>query len=803
MSKGTNLSGRTLVVDEVVQLTKEEEGGLDTFAMQLEGEAQKLTKAQVEYKNTYSISVSGDFELTTNKDAQITVNVYRNGVKALPSDSVVFGSKVSYVSQNGKYNSNGEYASHYKRTIKIDEINAQSETILCIWKGNSDNAVPITTSFTLTVGSINQYAYSKYTDEEKVKEQPLVWYDTIEGAKTVVSNDLRYLWMRQSSIYDFTKKEYIDWKYYKTDIEYEGRTKDDTADDTINTIVPAKFINFLFSKQTYTVNRRSTDADLITFSYSFTGYKNVAVTTPWTVSGFTLTDEQKTASSITISVPHNNTFSSIVVSVTVTCDEKEFPWTMILTPIDITEPERYAGVLESIPQGDTLPDGSKAINGDWFVLKSTNIMYVLDMSYVGDTAPWKPYDNSNALSTIPLEKVSTALVDMINLGTTDKTTATLLGVFKALCADQGFVKYLQTYSLTIGKGNFKVEIQDHNPTTGEELANPIFKVSYGGNTVFQIDASTGNVFIGKPNSNLTAPETGFMYDAVNQDFKCKNENFKVDREGRVYGFFQQVTQFMPFNFEDSLDSEHPMECNFYIPNNAIIQKISLSIKSLKYRTYSAGTVVEKESFFSNKTAETSFSGKLDVDITTTTLGAYYNVNTKKSGSHKHSFNSPNAFKMPFSDNATTSDSSYSASLPQHKHGYKLPTGFEYSADTTEEAGDHSHEITLPSNIVTGVAGSANISVLNHSHSFSFPHSHRIKLGIIEGDLPTDIKLSCNNSGNYGNPISLGTFDFLSDSDITNSFSGTGWKSIKLTSASLGRLVVQLFVEMRVNTEISS
>lgn len=533
MSKGTNLSGRTLVVDEVVQLTKEEEGGLDTFAMQLGGEAQKLTKAQVEYKNTYSISVSGDFELTTNKDAQITVNVYRNGVKALPSDSIVFGSKVSYVSQNGKYNSNGEYASHYKRTIKIDEINAQSETILCIWKGNSDNAVPITTSFTLTVGSINQYAYSKYTDEEKVEEQPLVWYDTIEGAKTVVSNDLRYLWMRQSSIYDFTKKEYIDWKYYKTDIEYEGRTKDDTADDTINTIVPAKFINFLFSKQTYTVNRRSTDADLITFSYSFTGYKNVAVTTPWTVSGFTLTDEQKTASSITISVPHNNTFSSIVVSVTVTCDEKEFPWTMTLTPIDITEPERYAGVLESIPQGDTLPDGSKAINGDWFVLKSTNIMYVLDMSYAGDTAPWKPYDNSNALSTIPLEKVSTALVDMINLGTTDKTTATLLGVFKALCADQGFVKYLQTYSLTIGKGNFKVEIQDHNPTTGEELANPIFKVSYGGNTVFQIDASTGNVFIGKPNSNLTAPETGFMYDAGSQVLKSKDNKLIINADGSI------------------------------------------------------------------------------------------------------------------------------------------------------------------------------------------------------------------------------------------------------------------------------
>lgn len=533
MSKGTNLSGRTIVVDEVVQLTKEEEGGLDTFAMQLEGEAQKLTKAQVEYKNTYSISVSGDFELTTNKDAQITVNVYRNGVKALPSDSVVFGSKVSYVSQNGKYNSNGEYASHYKRTIKIDEINAQSETILCIWKGNSDNAVPITTSFTLTVGSINQYAYSKYTDEEKVKEQPLVWYSTIEGAKTVVSNDLRYLWMRQSSIYDFTKKEYVDWKYYKTDIEYEGRTKDDTADDTINTIVPAKFINFLFSKQTYTVNRRSTDADLITFSYSFTGYKSVAVTTPWTVSGFTLTDEQKTASSITISVPHNNTFSSIVVSVTVTCDEKEFPWTMTLTPIDITEPERYAGVLESIPQGDTLPDGSKAINGDWFVLKSTNIMYVLDMSYAGDTAPWKPYDNSNALSTIPLEKVSTALVDMINLGTTDKTTATLLGVFKALCADQGFVKYLKTYSLTIGKGNFKVEIQDHNPTTGEELANPIFKVSYGGNTVFQIDASTGNVFIGKPNSDLTAPETGFMYDAGNQTISSKGNKLIINADGSI------------------------------------------------------------------------------------------------------------------------------------------------------------------------------------------------------------------------------------------------------------------------------
>ena len=70
-------------------------------------------------------------------------------------------------------------------------------------------------------------------------------------------------------------------------------------------------------------------------------------------------------------------------------------------------------------------------------------------------------------------------------------------------ADVSFVDDMYAKNLNVENGNFKFEI-----TSG------IIKVSYNGNTVFQIDPSSGNVFLGQPNSGLTAPESGFMYDAT-------------------------------------------------------------------------------------------------------------------------------------------------------------------------------------------------------------------------------------------------------------------------------------------------
>ena len=544
MSKSSNYSGRTIVVDKVVQLAEEENSGLDYFAQQLEIEAQKLTAKQSEYNNKYSIAVSGRFVATDRTPAEITLNIYRNDTKLTSSDAVVFGSSIAYVSENGTYAEYGEYASLYTRTIPITKLKNLTESVRCVWRGNDSNAIPLVTTFKIDVGEAVEYAYSKYTDEDKVKSQgELQWWYSVEDAKKVTSDELRYLWQRRSSNYDFDTQQYTDWKYYKTDIDYPSKSTDDTAKDTIEIITPAKYVTFLSSKNTFTVNRRATDGetDILTFSYVCSGYKTHEIDSanPWIATAYKSNGEESqlatgTDTTFSFSVKHNEGYSSIVVTATVLTNkgtglEESHAYTLTLTPIDVTLPEKYLGVLATLPTGGVLPDGSRAEGGDWFVFKDTNVMYVYDSA----TLTWTAYDSSDSLDTIPLEKVSVALGDMINLGTNDHTTATLMGIFKALCADSGFIKFLQTYSLLVSKEKFTFEVSSIDRTTGEFLATPLFKVSYDGGTVFQIDPTTGNIFFGEPNTDLSGPTSGFMYDATYHTIVSLNKKIEIKSDGTL------------------------------------------------------------------------------------------------------------------------------------------------------------------------------------------------------------------------------------------------------------------------------
>ena len=48
---------------------------------------------------------------------------------------------------------------------------------------------------------------------------------------------------------------------------------------------------------------------------------------------------------------------------------------------------------------------------------------------------------------------------------------------------------------------------------------------------FQIDPTTGNVFFGQPNSDLTAPSKGFMYRASDQTIRSANGRFVISASG--------------------------------------------------------------------------------------------------------------------------------------------------------------------------------------------------------------------------------------------------------------------------------
>lgn len=284
----------------------------------------------------------------------------------------------------------------------------------------------------------------------------------------------------------------------------------------------------LATPPSYTVNPRRKDAFTMTVKITrLNGMKGASslVLDNSSYVGITVnaTEEED---EWTISITQNTT-TSLSFSLNASVGGVEKKITLAGTMIDYSS--KYMGAVDSLPSTDE--EGNKLLEGDWCVLKSNNMMYVYK------AGAWTSVTDSQVNSFGELEKMSTALVDMIAIGSTQSTTATVLGIFKLLCADNGFIKFLKTWALYCGAGDensgFYCRIADHDPTTGQALAKPLFIVKYNGNTVFQIDPSTGNVFFGKPNSGLSAPESGFMYKASDGSIVSKDNKVVINSNGEI------------------------------------------------------------------------------------------------------------------------------------------------------------------------------------------------------------------------------------------------------------------------------
>ena len=284
----------------------------------------------------------------------------------------------------------------------------------------------------------------------------------------------------------------------------------------------------LATPPSYTVNPRRKDAFTMTVKITrLNGMKGASslVLDNSSYSGITVsaTDNED---EWTISIAQNKT-TSLSFSLNASVGGVEKKITLAGTMIDYSS--KYLGAVDSLPSTDE--EGNKLLEGDWCVLKSDNLMYVYK------AGAWTNVTDSQVNSFGELEKMSTALVDMIAIGSTKSTTATILGIFKLLCADNGFIKFLKTWALFCGAGDensgFYCRIADHDPTTGQALTKPVFIVKYNGQTVFQIDPSSGNVFFGQPNSGLTAPESGFMYKASDGSLVSKDNKVVINSSGNI------------------------------------------------------------------------------------------------------------------------------------------------------------------------------------------------------------------------------------------------------------------------------
>ncbi len=538
MSREIDNTGKVIVCDDIVATSRRKtQSGVDDVLSKLNGSS-AFTAGQKQFSKDFSLSLSGNFKATGSVPATLKLEIYRNGTKLDVSNPAIKGSSILWESLDGTFRRFGEYTAVYEQSISLSDLASNTEQFKVTWTSRDSDSVPLTASVNVSVGEKVEYALSKYLDSSKVATDSIVWFDTISGALGVSHPYSCYLWTRSSSTYDFVNKEYVDWKYFKGELYYEGQTIEDTAGDMIGRL--NKYIEFSSSSDRFTVDHKSIGSDTLRFEVNVNGYSDVSYL--WNNNAGLIVDEsKKTESKFTVSIPHDNNYDSVVISVTVTyTDEgetKTIRHDFELTPINVTKPESYLGVLNSIPSGDYIASTeSKAIAGDWFVLKSTNTMYVLDFSYTDSEtgSHWKPF-TGDMDSSWPLEKVADAMFDMIEIGNTSNTNATMIGVFKALCANSAFIKFLKTRNLTVesSNGNFKFHVKTTNDY-GEDLVNPIVEVWYNGTIIFKINPENGNIFFGTPNSNSTAPVSGFMYDASNKRIVSKGYKVVINEDGSIY-----------------------------------------------------------------------------------------------------------------------------------------------------------------------------------------------------------------------------------------------------------------------------
>lgn len=291
--------------------------------------------------------------------------------------------------------------------------------------------------------------------------------------------------------------------------------------------------------------------------------------------------------------------------------------------------------------------------------------------------------------------------------------------------------------------------------------------------------------------------------------------------GKLYASFAEVVQYMPYTFNDSLDPSHPAVFDFFVPEGKV-DWVKVRVKSQPFRTYSIGTTLEAETSTTN--------GFLDQGITKEywLTDDSQNYNTGDNGNHSHSYQAPpNTTESAkagvsgelkgggFNDGAhghsvrvnttTGNGSTYAYDDGVHGHDYSIEIdepwdGHEHSIDSvdsnTSTNGEHNH--TYKKQLLKESGSYA------HEHTVNISHNHGIKLGIIEGSSASGMTLSFDNRGSntFTSSVSVTSGQEITKEEYPDlgNITSNGWKQIKITSASLGRVQVQIILKMGIDTE---
>lgn len=194
------------------------------------------------------------------------------------------------------------------------------------------------------------------------------------------------------------------------------------------------------------------------------------------------------------------------------------------------EEEIYMGVYPSI---DAIPDMTTegpVIYGDHALVEDSDGNRT---PYYWSGTQWVMADGQTP-TTLAWKILQNCLYDATTAPGTVASQSVINLFAQNFAAYNAFLYNLKVRNLLIGDGTdgsgFQFIISDYQ-NGGDTV--PIVKAIYDGKVVFQIDPTTGNVFFGEPNDDLSAPAKGFMYRASDQAIVSVSERFKVNANGKL------------------------------------------------------------------------------------------------------------------------------------------------------------------------------------------------------------------------------------------------------------------------------